>query len=41
MKRRHGEIVHSSVWTPNNKKEVNDMFEKGFSGECRIGDTGL
>ena len=29
MKRRHGEIVHSSVWTPNNKKEVNDMFANG------------
>jgi len=29
MKRRHGEIVHSSVWTPNNKKEVNDMFTNG------------
>jgi transposase-like protein len=29
MKRRHGEIVHSSVWTPTNKKEVNDMFTNG------------
>ena len=29
MKRRHGEIVHSSVWTPTNKKEVNDMFANG------------
>ena len=29
MRRRRGEIVHSSVWTDKNKKEVNEMFANG------------
>tara|TARA_R100001132_G_C3218457_1_gene58138 strand:+ start:124 stop:567 length:444 start_codon:yes stop_codon:yes gene_type:complete len=29
MRKRKGEIVHSSVWTDNNKKEVNEMFTNG------------
>ena len=29
MRKRKGEIVHSSVWTDNNKKEVNKMFTNG------------
>jgi len=29
MRKRRGEIVHSSVWTDKNKKEVNDMFANG------------
>ena len=29
MRKRRGEIVHSSVWTPKNKTEVNEMFANG------------
>ena len=29
MRKRKGEIVHSSVWTDKNKKEVNEMFTNG------------
>ena len=31
VKKRHGEIVHNSVWTPQNKKEVLEMFDRGSS----------
>ena len=29
MRKRRGEIVHSSVWTPKNKIKVNEMFANG------------
>ena len=29
MRKRKGEIVHSSVWKDKNKKEVNEMFARG------------
>ena len=29
MRRRKGEIVHSSVWTDKNREEVSDMFANG------------
>ncbi len=29
MKKRRGEVVHNSVWTPNNKKIVGEMFTNG------------
>ena len=29
MRKRRGEIVHSSVWTPANRAEVNEMFTNG------------
>lgn len=29
MRKRRGVIVHSSVWTDKNKKEVNEMFANG------------
>ena len=30
-RKRQGEIVHSSVWNPKNKKAIGEMFEKGAS----------
>ena len=30
-RKRQGEIVHSSVWNPKNKKAIGEMFEKGSS----------
>ena len=29
MRKRRGEIIHSSVWTDKNKKTVNEMFANG------------
>jgi len=29
MRKRRGEIIHSSVWTPKNKTKVNEMFANG------------
>ena len=29
MRKRRGEVIHSSVWTDRNKKEVNEMFTSG------------
>jgi hypothetical protein len=29
MRKRRGEIIHSSVWTDKNKKVVNEMFANG------------